>query len=356
MSGADGRPQLEYDISSRREAIERYLKEHPPTGLSPGPLADGVWEYVRRGGKALRGAVCMLSCGLFGGREEDALPAAAAIEVFHAWTLVHDDIVDRDNTRRGGPTLHRHFERLARSGHDREWYGLSLALLAGDIQHAWTTELLCGLSKRTRPEVALAVLRQMGGVAVPQLVHGEVLDIDLAGTPFSEVRRDAILEMVYKKTAVLYRYAGRSGAWIGRGSAETDAPVETLEEFLGNIGVAFQLKDDVLGVTSTAAKTGKDSDSDIREGKRTLIAALAYERAGAGERMLLDQTLGNANAATEEIGAVRVLFQVSGAVQAVEVLARELVDRALVLLKELPDRPERRVLEQLAQYLVQRDR
>jgi geranylgeranyl diphosphate synthase type I len=355
MSGP-GAAALADAIAERRGRIERHLAAHPPSGLASARLLEGVHEYLRRGGKHLRGTVCLLSCGLFGGPEESALPAAAAIEVFHAWTLAHDDIVDRDTVRRGGPTLHRWFERAARAGHDAPWYGLSLSLLAGDIQQAWSFELLCGLSRALPAEVTLAALRDMAGQAVPQLVEGEALDIDLSGTPFAEVTREAILEMIDRKTAVLYRFAGRVGAWAGRRSTAPDRLVSRLETFLTDVGVAFQLKDDLLGVTATAARTGKDSDSDIREGKRTLIAALAYERASGPGRRLLDRTLGHPEADPESVVAVRDLFLDTKAVADVEALAEERVGRALSLLHELPDRPQRGLLEELALFLVQRDR
>lgn len=346
--------ELREAVSLRREWITEHLQRHPPSGLGGGPLLDGVWEYLRRDGKCLRGAVCLLSCGLFGGGETAALPVASAVEVFHAWTLVHDDIVDRDSTRRGGPTLHRYFERQARAGHDAPWYGLSLALLAGDIEQAWATELICGLQGPA--EVSLRVLRELSGVAVPQLVEGEVLDIELSGTPFAEIRQDEVLRMIERKTAVLYRFAGRAGAWIGRGSAAEAPEVEALAAFLTEIGVAFQLKDDVLGVTSSAEKTGKDSDSDIREGKRTLIAVLAFERANGKERRLLETTLGNAQADAAGVQAVREVFQNTGAVAAVEELAQLKVDEALLRLAHLPDRPQRDLLQKLALYLVQREK
>jgi geranylgeranyl diphosphate synthase, type I len=347
---------LRQAVAERRQSIERHLDAHPPSGLQSQPLLDGVHEYLRRGGKCLRGSVCLLSCGLFGGPEQDALPAAAAIEVFHAWTLVHDDIVDRDTVRRGGPTLHRWFERAARSGHEAPWYGLSLSLLCGDIQQAWSAALLSDLAPSVPAVVALACLREMCGRAVPQLIEGEVLDIELSGMRFGEVTREAILEMIDKKTAVLFRFAGRSGAWIGLRSAVPRTAVETLEAFLTDIGVAFQLKDDVLGVTSSADKTGKDSDSDIREGKRTLIAALAYERASEAGRGLMDRTLGHVAASTEDVRSVRDLFLDTKAVAEVEASAEDLVSRALGRLRELPDRPQRQLLEQLALYLVHRDR
>jgi geranylgeranyl diphosphate synthase, type I len=342
-------------LARRRRLVERYVESHPPAGLEHAELQRGVLEYLRRGGKCLRGAVSLLSCGLFGGSEEDALPLAAAVEVFHAWTLVHDDIIDRDATRRGGPTLHRHFEKQSRRGHDAPWFGLSLALLAGDIQQAWSFELLTALERQCGAALALAAVREMSSRAIPQLIEGEALDIELSGTPFGEIRQADILRMMELKTAVLYRFAGTAGAWIGRRTSQPHPDVERLGAFLGGVGLAFQLKDDLLGVTSSADKTGKDTDSDIREGKRTLIAALAHERADAAGRALLHEALGNPRASTAQVQSVREMFRETGAVAAVEQRAEALIDEALQGLRGLAHSPCRDELEALALYLVRRE-
>ncbi len=347
--------ELAEAIAGRKGEITAYIRENPPAGLTSGALLPGVMEYLRRPGKCLRGSVCMLSCGLFGGKEEEALPAAAAIEVFHVWTLVHDDIVDRDLERRGGPTLHRYYRDSAATGHEADWYGLSMALLAGDIQQAWSGELLAKTETHVGAATALGLLRRMMGWAVPKLIEGEAEDIVLAGLEFGKIDDERILGMMRNKTGVLYRFAGEAGARIALRATEPTEEVHLLGDLLGSIGLAFQLQDDLLGMTSSRVKLGKDPDSDIREGKRTFLAALAYGAADESGRKLMEAVLGDTGASPADVARIRDLFRKTGAVARVTELAEKLIRQGVAKLRKLPDRPQRRLLEKLALFAIRRD-
>src|SRR5438105_11222449 len=135
-------------LEERRQQVYDYLDAWPgAAAFKPPEIHDAIYSYLLRRGKALRPLALLLSCGAVGGDESQALPAAAAIEVFHTWTLVHDDIIDRDDLRRGQPTVHEEYAMQARkvwSLPDQEavHYGTSVAILAGDLQQSWAYALM----------------------------------------------------------------------------------------------------------------------------------------------------------------------------------------------------------------------
>ena len=166
---------------------DRYISQ-----FSPEDMAEAICSYFQYGGKRLRPAVLLFSCGAVGGKELTALPAAAAIEIFHTWTLVHDDIIDRDGTRRGEATVHERFYRkalnhphLVFTERDARHYGVSLGILAGDVQHGWGISLMTELSRinGVDPAVTLYLINALDTYVLTQLVEGEVLDIQYSHLP-----------------------------------------------------------------------------------------------------------------------------------------------------------------------------
>ncbi len=155
------------ELLKRKEKVYRYLSSSRFRELfRPDHIRNSVYSYVNQGRKSLRPAVLLFSCGAVGGDEEKAIPAAAAIEIFHTWTIVHDDIIDRDTKRRGGPTVHEEFRRRAISELDYDeidavHYGISIAMLAGDMQQGWAVSILSELPQKrpkTPPEITRHVL------------------------------------------------------------------------------------------------------------------------------------------------------------------------------------------------------
>ncbi|HLA44731.1 MAG TPA: polyprenyl synthetase family protein, partial [Aggregatilineales bacterium] len=150
-------------VDRRKTKINGYLfdDKHRIDFLHP-HLRDAVYSYLKAGGKSLRPAVLLFSCGAVGGDENLAIPAAAAVELYHTWTLVHDDIIDRDEKRRGKPTVHAEFRdrgtnEFSFSDSQAQHYGLAIAILAGDMQQGWCTALLTNLSREGNvpPELTL---------------------------------------------------------------------------------------------------------------------------------------------------------------------------------------------------------
>lgn len=359
-----GRELFEAELAGRRQRVMRYLLEGPhPQRFAPTHLQEAALSYVRRGGKALRAMVLLLSCGSMGGNEEKALPAAAAVEIYHLWTLVHDDIIDRDDLRRGGQTVHYEFSRRASEelgylGEEARHYGLTLAILAGDLQQAWAVSLLSELHPRSNvdPALVLALIREMEGQVTPTLLEGETLDFRYAAFPFSRLNQELILDMLWKKTANLYEFCGWAGALLGLGRLEPKNPqVCSLATFTGKCGLAFQLQDDLLGAVGDQNKLGKPVGSDIREGKKTLIAYHAFSRADEEKRRKLERAFGNRQATAEEVEAVVRCFWDSGAIDDTRSLAGSYLREALEALETLPSSAQKDLLALWADFMLSRE-
>lgn len=343
--------------------IEDYIMQDRFTqAFSPEDLSKAILAYPSRSGKRLRPAVMMWCCGAAGGDPNSALPAAAAVELFHTWTLVHDDLIDNDDSRRGGPTVHKIAEHLARTkwGYDEADsanYGRDIAILAGDLQHSWSIVCLADLSisGRVSPEVAISIINELESRVVNTLIEGETLDIQFAKKPIEELHESQILRMLWAKTGALYEFAARAGGMIGIGTADRDDPTATLlAGFAGECGTAFQLQDDILGIVGDQEKLGKPIGSDLREGKKTLIVLYALQALSGEQRQHLLNVLGDSDASEEDIDSATELIRASGALDITTRKAEEHISRALEYLQQVPDSAYKNLLKSWAEYMINR--
>lgn len=330
----------------------------------PEDLREAVTLYVQSGGKRLRPAILMWSCGAVGGDPVKAVPAAAAVELFHTWTLVHDDIIDRDDRRRGVPTVHEYFRGRAEkrypqlSDAEKAHYGTSIAILSGDVQHGWAISMLTEMSRRgTLPaDVALHLIERLDNEVINLLVEGEILDIQYCFEPIGSLDLDAIEQMLWKKTGVLYKYCAEAGGLIGLGRvAPEDPAIQALAEFSSRCGVAFQLQDDLLGAIGDPGTTGKPVGNDIREGKRTSLVHYAYANAEATEREMIERTLGNGEASERDINAVIEILQKRGGIERTRERARFHIEQAMPQLDVLPPNRYRDLLLTWAEFMISRN-
>src|SRR5262252_3480729 len=248
------------------------------------PCVDAITDLLT-GGKRLRAAFCYWgwrACG--GGDGPPIFAAAAALELLHASALVHDDVMDASDTRRGQPAAHRRFaarHAAARWRGSADRFGAGAAILIGDLLLAWTDEMI-----RTSGMPPEAVLR---GLLVLDAMRTEVFGgqfLDLVSQASADSAVESALRVVRLKSAkyTVERPLHLGAALAGRGAAARSA-------FTGYgipLGVAFQLRDDVLGVFGDPAWTGKPVTDDLREGKRTVMLAIAAERADARQAELLE--------------------------------------------------------------------
>ena len=352
-------------LKESSEAVLSYYRENPPFSLTPKELMDGTFVYFERGGKRLRPAICRLAAGALGGKEaeEAAVPCALALELYHNWTLVHDDMIDHDDLRRGKKAVHKLICDELLSETDEKTaaeYGFDTALLAGDALHSASVYYLSRLSDSgfVPPEVTLKILNLLEGEYGPRLISGETLDtkngLIYGKSRFFDRSEEEVLFMMAGKTGALFAISALSGALIGtRNVDETKKECAALARFAENCGLAFQLQDDILGVTSTEEKLGKPIGSDIREGKPTLLLLTAYKNATDEEKDFLRRTVG---ISTDENDILRVgEILLARGVEETRAKATAFLEEAKKNLSILPDSPWNELLEAWRSFMLNRE-
>ncbi|MDX2077403.1 MAG: polyprenyl synthetase family protein [bacterium] len=356
--------QLTTVISARQSLVKNYLfSEQNRLNFAYQHLQDAVYSYVNAGGKSLRPAVLMFACGAVGGDELTAIPAAATVELYHTFTLVHDDIIDRDEMRRGVPTVHHDFATRAKaelgfSDEQAKHYGLTIAILAGDMQQGWAASLLPDLHfiHDLPPQLPLLLSRELFRTIQTTLINGETVDVLQSQTPFEKITEAEVLEMLWQKTGVLYEFCGRAGAAIGLKHPNLDHPyIHALGQFTGKCGIAFQIQDDILGITADEAKLGKKVGADIIEGKRTIIVLNALPKMTDSHRQFTLSILGNQTASHTDVQEVVGLLSYYGGITHAKNLAEKYVHEALSHLNTLPDSEYKQWLNLWADFIVNRD-
>jgi len=342
--------------------------------FKPFDISESVYYYTQLGGKRLRPAVLLASCGAVGGDEDVALPAAAAVEIYHTWTLVHDDIIDKDTKRRHGDTVHVKWAKKAETIYgwppeQSSHYGLTIAILAGDVQHGWAVASLIPdlyWKNRVDAEVVLQLIQELDFETLRILVEGETLDVIYANKRIYELDQEKILEMLWRKTGVLYRFCGMAGAMIGLNTSDKkNRQVVALSQFASKCGMAFQLQDDILGICGDEAKLGKPVGSDLREGKRTIPLWKAYMAANSEQRQFFDNVVGRSTATHEEIQKTVKLIRELGGIKYAQELAKvyikggkvddTTIKGALSYLKSIDDSKYKDFLRLWADFIITRE-
>ena len=346
------------------DAILSHYKENPPYALTPAELHEGTFVYFERGGKRLRPAICRLAAGALGGKdaEQAAIPCALALELYHNWTLVHDDMIDHDDTRRGKSAVHKLVtDSFAEFGEKKSAeYGLDTALLAGDALHSASISYLSQLSDSgfVPPTVTLKIISLLEGKYGPFLISGETIDTKngvLYGEgSFYRLTTDEVTYMMAGKTGALFAISALSGALIGSRSPNVEnEQCKALASFAELCGLAFQLQDDILGVTSTEKTLGKPIGSDIREGKPTILLLTAYENATDEEKDFLRRVVGSSKN-EEDILKARTLLMERG-LEETRSLAASYLKEAQVALSSLPDSQYKQLLEEWRLFMLNRE-
>jgi len=342
-----------------QDALDDFLDLQGQRMAPLGPDAERLLAEARAavsGGKRFRAAFCWWGhLAVAPAADEQALArACASLELLHASALVHDDLMDASDTRRGRPATHRGFEaehRAADGGRgwrgDPEQYGAAAAILLGDLLLAWADELLrtCGLPlEQVGP--ALEVLDRTR----TEVVAGQFLDVSVQARGRADV--DAAMTVLRYKSA---KYSIERPLHTGAALAGADeATTAALRSFGLPLGEAFQLRDDLLGVFGDPDETGKPAGDDLVEGKRTVLVALALDAAPDEEAARLDGALGRALSAAQ-VDDLRGIIARSGAQQQVEDVIAALTERALTVLDDVALRPEAdAVLRELAAAATQR--
>lgn len=309
--------------------FERRLQAAGLFPQAPGNLYEPCRYLLALGAKRVRPALCIMGNEVFGEVKDDAWYTAMAIELFHNFTLIHDDIMDKAPLRRGNPTIHAK-------------YGLTAGILSGDVMciHAYVQ---LAKVKNHLPE-----LLQLFNTTAIEVCEGQQLDMDFEQR--DDVSIDEYIQMIALKTSVLLACSLKMGAIIG-GASEDSA--NKLYEFGKNVGIAFQLQDDYLDAFGDTAILGKQNGGDIRANKKTFLLLKAKELAGANNQ--LDELM----IAEEEtkVQGVLSLYKDTGADELCRAAVEAYSDKAFNNLQEIDVPAERKEpLRKLALYLLQRNK
>jgi geranylgeranyl diphosphate synthase type I len=298
-------------------------------GAAPGQLSKASAHLLVAGGKRLRPAVTLLAAEIIkAGCSRDILPAALALEVTHTFTLVHDDIMDNDSTRRGVPTVHC-------------VWNMPTAILAGDVLYAEAFELI---TRSIADDTAKVLSTEILARTCVEICQGQFEDMTF------ETRDDVLeyeyIDMVGKKTGKLYAAAAAIGGTLAGGNVKQ---VQALHDWGYYSGIAFQIQDDVIDLITPPEKSGKDQGSDLSEGKQTIVAIKARE---AGVDL---SKFKKPNLTKEEVAEAIALLESKGILKAVTDTAMEYVARAKEQLTALRDCPEKQLLADITDYFVTRN-
>jgi geranylgeranyl diphosphate synthase, type I len=374
VAGVTAAPAALTDAEDVRAAVAAALEEHLTSlGLeldAYGRHAGALVEALRTmldGGKRLRPAFCYWSWRAHGGREaaghgtaadrRTALRVGAALELFQAAALVHDDVMDASDTRRGRPSSHRHFEVAHR---DAGWsgpsaaFGEAAAILLGDLSLV-ASEREFSAALRDAPATVTAAARDVFDLMRSEVTVGQYLDVLGQALPWGDGAEDEerARAVVRAKSA---RYSVEHPLVLGAvlAGARGDT-VDRCHRVGLALGEAFQLRDDLLGVFGDPSATGKPAGDDLREGKRTVLVARAVQLSGPADRALLTEHLGRRGLGPDDVERLREVLRRSGAVAAVEAMIDELAGPALRALAEAPlADPGRTMLVRLGQAAVDR--
>jgi geranylgeranyl pyrophosphate synthase len=343
-SGPAGGPSFLERLGWYRDRTQEALAAAVPLKEPGRYLYDVVRDFVTQPSKGLRPALCIATSGAYGGCEEAAMPSAAGLELLHNAFLVHDDIEDASLSRRGQTTLHRRV-------------GIPLAVNAGDAMNALSMRLFRGNLARLRPEVALRIIDEVDHLLVEAL-EGQAMELGWVRDNDVTVGVDDYLRMVLKKTAwYSFIHPMRIGALV----AGADEDLDRFNRFGFLLGAAFQIQDDVLNLTGTASRYGKEIGGDLWEGKRTLILAHAFAHGTSYDRTRLEEFLSRSGRRPleRELAAVRRLLEGSGSIdwarQAASALSRAALDELPGAYAGAQDGPDLDFVRSIADYVVQRD-
>jgi len=323
-----------YTLLEAQNLVEKHIQNLSIPDTPP-ELYEPVRYILSMGGKRIRPALVILACDMFTGEVAAALIPAVAIEVFHNFTLLHDDIMDRSERRRGKPTVHVK-------------YNENVAILSGDVMSILSSRLM-----NQAPGVVLNVVQDVFTLTAMQVCEGQQMDMNFE--ELLSVSEEEYLTMIELKTAVLIAASLKIGAILG-GSSQRDA--EDLYEFGRNLGIAFQLQDDLLDTYGDPLVMGKNQGTDIVDNKKTILVIQALEAASATQKEELIRWLKEVDFdPKQKIKAVTAIFDSLNVKKVTEKRVRDYYQQALTNLENL-NRPEEGKIElyNFASFLMNRNR
>ena len=339
---------LQDEMKRVKERVDRVILDELLPNASPIKEVDLLYKMMRdypgRPAKGMRPFLCVVACKAAGGREDDAILTAACVELFQNWILIHDDIEDGSELRRGSPALHR-------------TYGDALALNAGDALHARTWEALLQNRERLGLPKTFAILKEFSKM-VDETTEGQHMELGWVVHKRWNLTEKDYYEMCARKTS-WYTVASpcRLGAIV---AGAKPGVLDGLKEFGVNLGVAFQIQDDSLNLVGDQKKYGKAKSDDILEGKRTLmlLRLLAVASQSERDRVVAIMNKDRSKKTDEDVSFVLAMMDRHDAIGYARKRAAELLKEALGTLKKIEfrgDRESKAILAAFAKFAVERE-
>ncbi|MHA7647869.1 polyprenyl synthetase family protein [Nitrosopumilus sp. S4] len=276
-------------IENNAKIVNKHLKSK--LNGNPKKLYEAAGHLIVNGGKRLRPYMVIKSCQILGGKTSNAMPAASAVEMVHNFTLVHDDIMDNDEMRHGVPTVHKKF-------------GMPIAILAGDVLFSKAYQVIT--ESKLSANATTQLVSRLAKACV-DVCEGQLLDIKLAEKKKIPTEAEYIT-MICKKTAALFDVSCAMGAICATSNKQD---ISNLSSFGRNLGIAFQITDDLIGVMGDSKITKKPVGNDLREGKKSLPILMAIKLAKAGDKKTILKAFGNSkisrNDLTKAVNVIRSL-------------------------------------------------
>jgi len=294
-------------IKKNAKFVNKFLRKE--LNGDPKQLYDAASHLIIHGGKRLRPYLVLKSCQMLGGKQSDAISAASAVEMIHNFTLVHDDIMDNDEMRHGVTTTHKKFD-------------IPLAILAGDVLYSKAYNTISSKSKLSSNYTTQLVSKL--SKACIEICEGQVNDIKFAENKRIPTEKEYI-KMIEKKTAVLFEVSCAMGAICAK---RKQKDVKNLSAFGKNLGIAFQITDDLIGIIGDSKITKKPVGNDIREGKKSLPIILAIKKARGQNRTKIMRVFGNSGASKQQINLAVNVIRSLGVEKEVRDIALKYAQRA----------------------------
>ena len=330
---------MEY-LHSLGQIFDKEIEKTIPRDRKPWEVYGVLWDFLDRGGKRFRPAMAKLSYEAVGGKaaDEDAIvvPVGAAIEMFHNFTLIHDDIEDDSEMRRGKPTLHRA-------------YGIPLAINAGDGLFMMVWEALL---KAKLPPAKLFEVQHVLSSAFRRVLEGQAIELNWYREKKFDISEELYFRMVEGKTGALISASCEAGALM---AGATEEQLDALRNFGMAVGIAFQVQDDVLNLVGSETKYGKEIGGDMSEGKRSLITIHALAHAPPKDKKRLTEILSSRTKDPAQVREAIDICKRTDSIHYAAQTAKSMVETAKGRLMVLPNNAASRRLLQLADFFIYRE-
>jgi len=349
------------EIAEVNKALEEFLDTKINRAKKLYPLHTQYYthlkEYLMRGGKRFRPLAIVIACRAAGGKvdSKSLYRASCSIEILHNASLLHDDLIDHDDTRRGGPTFHALYRELYKSDVSKDFekathFGMTAAILGGDSLINMGGMAI--IESHLDPDIGIQCLDYYHK-GFEEIIEGVFLEMNMVND--QNTTPEMYMEMIRLKTAALLEKSLLMGGAIARA---TQSQMKALSEYGIKVGQAFQMQDDILGSFGDEKVTGKAADGDIKQGKKTMLLLEALRLCTPEQREILEKYLGNDKLTPNKVESVRDVFRDSGALDSVRKLMTEFLNagqRALDEAEPALDEKYKQFLLGLSNFLVKRD-